>query len=154
MTQKQENITNKNTRKPEPCVLSINVCDNVIRDEATKKVSLIGLFNTIKANSFPCKHPLMHVYVALTNGHGKCKTEIRFLSLKDNKPIAWMEGELDFQNPLQVAELNMCWQNLTFEKEGEYEVEVRCDGTRIQARKFMVIGPQQNLSSTSGTEAE
>lgn len=152
MADNSENKKPKTIQKPTPSVLSINICDSVIRDEATKKVSLIGLFNTIKANSFPCKHPILHAYIALTNGHGKYKTEIRFSHLDDQKPIAGMVGELEFKNPLQVIELNLCWQNLSFRESGEYIVEVLCDGSQVGTRKFGVIGPQQKLPPTSGTE--
>ena len=94
----------------------------------------------------------MHVYVALTNGRGKYQTEVRFVNLEENKPIMGMTGELNFQNPLQVFEMNLCWQRLNFEKPGDYEVEVLCDGNRVGARKFIVMGPQQQIPPTSGTD--
>ena len=152
MAKEKENSGSKTSKKPTPSVLSINVCDAIIRDELSKKVSLIGLFSIIRANSFPCTHPSMHVYIALTNGHGKYQTEVRFVSLEESKPIMGMIGELNFQNPLQVVEMNLCWQRLNFEKPGEYEVEVLCDGDRVGARKFMVMGPQQQIPPTSGTD--
>ena len=152
MTQDDTNKVRKSQTPPEPTVLSINICDNIIRDESTKKVSLIGLFSVIKASGFPCSHPLMQIYIALTNGHGKYKTEIRFTRLEDNKPIAGMVGELQFQNPLQVLELNLCWQQLPLEKAGEYAVEVLCNDKQVGDRKFMVIGPQVQMPPTYGTE--
>lgn len=152
MTENNENKDTKAAKKPTPTVLSINICDSIIRDEATKKVSLIGLFNTIRANSFPSVHPSMHVYVALTNGHGKYKMAVRFVRSKDDKPLAWVGGPLEFNNPLQVAELNLCWQNLKFEESGQYVVEVLCEDTQIGMRKFNVIGPEQQIPPTSGTD--
>ncbi len=154
LVENRENKATKITKKPTPSVLSINICDSIIRDEATKKVSLIGLFNTIRANSFPYTHPQLHVYVALTNGHGKYKTDIRFSNLEDSKPIAGMVGELDFQNPLQVVELNICWQQLHFNKPGDYVVQVLCEGELVGERKFRVAGPQQEMPATDGTEVK
>jgi hypothetical protein len=153
MSEEIENNEPKSTQKPTPSVVSINVCDAIIRDELTKKVSLIGLFNTIRANNFPCKHPQLHVYIALTNGHGKYKTEVRFINAEQGKPIAGMKGEMEFKSPLQIVELNLCWQRLSFASEGEYIVEILCDDTLIGTRKIMVVGPQQNLPPTSGTES-
>ena len=152
MSEKKENNASKNTQKPTPSVVSINVCDSIIRDELTKKVSLIGLFNTIRANNFPCKHPQLHVYIALTNGHGKYKAEVRFTNAEQSKPIAGMRGEMDFKSPLQVVEINLCWQRLNFPKAGEYIVEILCDGTLIGTRKIIIVGPQQKIPPTSGTE--
>lgn len=153
MTENKGNKANKLAQKPTPSVLSINICDNIIRDEITKKVSLIGLFSAIRANNFPCTHPSLHVHVALTNGHGKYQTDIRFINLSDDKPIAGMRGSLQFQNPLQVVELNVCWQQLRFEKPGEYVVQVLCDGVLVGERKFIVIGPEHKIPPTSGTNA-
>jgi hypothetical protein len=153
MTEDSINKAQKGQQPPPlPTVLSINICDSIIRDESTKKVSLIGLFSIIRANSFPCTHPLMHIYIALTNGHGKCKTEVRFTRLDDDKPIAGMIGELQFQNPLQVVELNLCWQQLVFDRPGEYAVEVLCESKDISSRKFIVTGPEDKILPTSGTE--
>ncbi len=154
MTENNGNDAVKAAQKPTPSVLSINVCDSIIRDEITKKISLIGLFSVIRANSFPCTHPSLHVYVALTNGHGKYQTDLRFISLEDNKIIAGMRGPLEFPNPLQVVEINVCWQQLRFEKAGEYVVQVLCDNAPVGERKFIVIGPQQKIPPTSGTDAK
>ena len=132
--------------------MSINICDAIIRDEATKKVSLIGLFNTIKANSLPCTHPQVHVHVALTNGHGKYKTEVRFVSMKTDKPVAGMQGDLEFPSPLHVVELNACWQGLRFEEAGVYLVQVLCGDETVGERKFRVVGPQQEIPPADGTK--
>jgi hypothetical protein len=113
----------------------------VIRDEVTKKVSLIGLFGIIWAAKFPCRHPLMHIHVALTGGHGKQNIEIRLVRVADEQPIMGMKGSMDFPDPLQVAELAFAWGNVGFEKPGEYAVEVYCGKNAVPAasRKFNVI---------------
>lgn len=142
----------KRAIKPGPVVLSINVCDTIIRDERTKKVSLVGLFNAIHASTFPTVHPSMCVYIALTNGHGKCKLDVRFNRASDNQIIAGMEGEIEFINPLQVVELNIELHGLRFEKAGEHHVEIFCDGYPIGCRKFLVNQKQHMIPPTKGTE--
>lgn len=148
----EQNTTPQTQPKPKPILLSVNVCDTIIRDEQTKKVSLIGLFSIIGANSFPCTHPQMHVYIALTNGHGKYKTKIRFVSLENGEMLAGMEGQLDFVSPLQVVEVNLRWENLRFRKPGDYEVEVLCDDVSIGARKFVVVNQPENTPPKSGSD--
>ena len=153
MSKNKENTTPKETQRPRPSVLSINICDSVIRDELTKKISLIGLFNTIRAKSFPCTHAGLYVYVAMTNGHGKYKMEVRFSKLEEGKAIASIQGQLNFQNPLQMVELSFSSPPLRFDTPGQYVVEVFCDGAQIQTRKFRVVGSQQKTPPISGTEA-
>lgn len=138
-------------KKPKPVVLSINICDSIIRDEITKKVSLIGLFSVIHANTFPVAHPFCHVYVALTNGHGLYKTVLRIVNMNNNKSIFNMDGDLNIVSPLQVVELNIGLQGLRFEEAGKYSVQVLCNGEPIGCRDFMVVGPQQ-VPPASGTE--
>jgi hypothetical protein len=144
----------KQIKKPEPVVLSINICDTIIRDERTKKVSLIGLFSAIHAPVFPAMHPTMCVYIALTNGHGKCKLNIQFNRAEDNHIIAGMEGEIEFVNPLQVVELNLEMQGLKFEKAGEHLVEVLCGSNLIGTRKFYVNQIPHLIPPTKGTEGQ
>ena len=141
---------NRTAGKPTPTVLSINICDAVIRDESTKKISLIGIFNTIHVANFPSVHPLMHLYMALTNGHGQYQGEIRLVDDK-GKILIHAEGPLEFKNPLQVVEINFEWRQLKFEHEGEYVIEVMCDSHQVGIRKFRIVGPK--LIHTSGTEA-
>lgn len=137
-------------RPAPPIVLSINLCDTIIRDESTKKVSLIGLFSVIHSQTFPVKHPEMHVYVALTNGHGQQDIDVRFVPLDSNNPLVGIKGQLNFQNPLQVVELNLKWRGVEFSAPGEYLVEVLCNGNRIGDRKFEVINPN-TAPRTNGT---
>ncbi len=142
-------MENKN---PKPILLSINVCDLIFRDEITKKVSLIGLFNTIKAGAFPTQHNLFHVYVALTNGHGQYHTTLSIVDVANNKPIMAVEGDLNFLDPLQVLEINFELQGLRFDNAGKYAFRVTCEGIPVGERGFHVVGPDIVIPPTQGTE--
>ncbi len=137
----------KSTSKP--IVMSINVCDEIIRDEISKKISLIGLFSQIQAATFPAHHPSLHVYVSLTDGHGEYEGELRFVSEEDNSVIASMKGKVPFQNPLQTVELNFAINNLKFEAPGKYRVEFFCDDDLVGSRQFIVSGPKSDLEKES-----
>ena len=63
--------------KPTPIGLAIVVCDQIIEDKLTGKKSLIGIFNQIGTNNFPCRHPQMCVFVSLTEGRGQCAARLR-----------------------------------------------------------------------------
>lgn len=129
-----------------PIVMSINVCDEIIRDEISKKISLIGLFSQIQAATFPMHHPSLHVYVSLTDGHGEYRGELRFVREADNSVIASMKGKVPFHNPLQTVELNFAINNLKFEGPGKYRVEFFCDDEPVGSRQFIVSGPEQGTS--------
>ncbi len=137
---------------PGPVVLAINICDTVLREEGTNKVSLIGLFGIIWARKFPCRHPRMYVHVALTDVHGKQDVEVRLVRVADDKPIVGIRGAVELPDPLQVVELTFALANVGFEKPGEYAVEV-CGGksrAAIGSRKFHVR--QMNAATSEGEE--
>jgi hypothetical protein len=142
---KKKNAAKKKGLKPDgPIVLSVNICDTIIRDQLTKKVSLIGLFSRILAPTLPCRQG-MNVYVALTNGHGEPQIEARLVRCHDQETIISVSGPLEFSSPLEVIELHFVWQRVVFEEYGEYAVDVYCGDTNIHrgSRKLYVVKPEQ-----------
>ena len=127
-----------------PIVLAINICDDIIRDEITKKISLIGLFNRIQSPSFPTTHSSLHVYVSLTNGHKKYKGELRFVSENDDNVIFKTNADVPLQDPLKTLELNFSIRNLKFDKPGNYNVQFCCDKTLVGSRRFIVSASTSN----------
>ena len=124
-----------------PIVLSIDICDDIIRDEFSKKMSLIGLFSRIDARKFPAVHGSLHVYVSLTNGHKVYEGELRFVNDRDDTTVFSMKGKVPFRDPLQTVELNFGIKNLKFDRPGNYSVQFYCDGKRVGERRFIVGGP-------------
>lgn len=150
-----EKVQNDARREPPgPLVLAINLCDTVIRDELTKKVSLIGLFGVIWSKQFPCLHRQLNVHVAMTGGHGKQEIEVRLLRVSDDKPIIGMRGPMEFSDPLQVAELVIGWSNVPFEKPGKYAIQVCCgkNGGVLASRDFNVVRPDADQSGPDGVQ--
>ena len=127
-----------------PIVLAINICDDIIRDEISKKISLIGLFNRIQSPSFPTTHSSLHVYVSLTNGHKKYKGELRFVSESDDSVIFKTNADVPLQDPLKTLELNFSIRNLKFDKPGNYNVQFCCDGELVGSRRFIVSASTSN----------
>ena len=121
-----------------PALLSINICDQVIREEGTHKLSLIGLFTNIKARKFPCTHPCLHVYIAVTGGRGKQAGELRFINDEMDKRLIALKGDVEFPNPLAVVEMNFLISNLRLDKPGPYRFEFWLENKLIGQRHFSV----------------
>jgi len=124
-----------------PIVLAIHICDEIIRDEISKKLSLIGLFNRIDATTFPASHRSLHVYVCLTDGHKDYEGELRFVNDRDNSTILVLKGKVPFKDPRQTVELNFEVSNLKFDEPGNFSVQFYCDGILAGERRFIVSGP-------------
>lgn len=111
--------------RPNPDVLALLVCDQIITDRMTGKQSLIGMFSKVHATGFPATHPQLAVFVALTDGHGRTELNIRIVDSNDARPpIVEGRGGVDFKNPRAIANLALQFHGLTFPAPGEYRVQL------------------------------
>src|SRR3972149_9653654 len=102
----QWRATRMASHRPNPDVLALLVCDQIITDRLTGKQSLIGMFSKVHAVGFPATHPQLAVFVALTDGHGRTELTIRIVDSNDARPpIVEGRGGVDFKNPRGIANL-------------------------------------------------
>jgi hypothetical protein len=136
------------TEKPNPTGLAIVVCDQIIEDKFTGKKSLIGIFNNIGTQKFPCRHPQVCVFVSLTEGRGECAARLRIVHDETNKVVAEVDGKIVFPEIHTVVELNFNLVGLSFPEPGMYSIEFYCDDALILERRFNVteIAPPPDLS--------
>ena len=126
------------TTAHKPMGIALMVCDQVITEAVTNKKSLIGIFNQISARTFPCRHPRICIFVSLTGGHGKTKTEIRCVNEGMEQALFAAEGEVVFKNPNHVVEAVFEFNNVTFPAPGLHCIEVVSDGQLVLQRRFIV----------------
>ena len=124
--------------KNPPILLAMVLCDTTIRESGTNKLSLIGTFNGLFANTFPCTHPSLSVYVALTDGRGTVSCILRMTDLSTGKEIFNIPGQVEFKDPIGVAELVLQIQQIKFEAAGEFSIEFLADGESLCSRKLRV----------------
>jgi len=122
-------------KKPKPKYLAMLICDYVLRDAETQNKSLIGVFNRINAPNFPVRHDRLHVFVALTNGHGTYTSSLR-VRRASGEVLLTLDGKIEMQDPLAVAELNFQIRGLVVPEAGRYVVEFLCDGEVLVDRLF------------------
>src|SRR5438046_3092720 len=67
----------------QPMAQALVICDQIIEEAGTHKKSLIGIFNSIFASTFPIQYSKMCVYASLTNGRGRVKMELRGVHVAD-----------------------------------------------------------------------
>lgn len=121
-----------------PIVLALILSDTVIREAGTNKLSLIGTFNGIFANNFPCTHPSLCVYIAITEGRGRVPCKLRMTSLQDNSNVFELPGQIDFGGPASVGELVFQLQQIRFPEPGVYSIEFWTGDELLASRKLNV----------------
>lgn len=122
--------------KPSPSGLAIVVCDQIIEDKLTSKKSLIGIFNNIAGQSFPCRHPQVCVFVSLTEGRGQYNARLRIVNEETHTAVADVSGQLQFPDIHAVVELVFNLVGLVFPAPGLYSIEFYCDDALVLERRF------------------
>ena len=123
--------------KPPPKALAMILCDQVMRDEETKKSALIGCFNEIIAPSYPALHHNFAVYVALTEGHGQYVGALRFSLQETDEELMQAEGRFRLDDPLTVMELVIRIRAVSLPKPGKYRMDFHCNGEFIIGRSIV-----------------
>jgi hypothetical protein len=121
-----------------PIVLALVLCDTIIREVGTNKLSLIGTFNGIFANNFPCTHPSLSVYIAITEGRGKVPCKVRMTSV-DGQTVFELPGQLEFAGPNSVGELVFQLQQIRFERPGVYAIEFWAGDDLLASRRLIAL---------------
>jgi hypothetical protein len=135
-----------------PQCLSVIICDDIYRDEDTKKLIIVGTFNTIHPHRFPWTHPKMCVLFTLTNGRGEYRMSLSVEHARSGVEIARISGPLKMTQPLAISDFNVVFQNLPFTTDGKYWVSVKVDDTIIMQRPFVVMAlPDEKAENTEAS---
>ncbi len=129
--------------KEKPLVEAFILCDELISEEGTNKKSLIGTFNSIVSTEFPTQHPKICVYVAMANGQGGMKGELRCVRMEDQAEMFKASGTMQFADPNQVVEIGFSFRNIVFERPGLYTFELLADDELLTEKRFHVLAAQQ-----------
>lgn len=122
-----------------PMGLALLVCDTHIQDKHTNKRTLVGLFDRLFAAKFPCVHPKLSIFVALTSAHGEYDCEVTCRHAIGQHIAFSVKGRVRFQDPLQVVEIPFDVQGVRFEQAGEYWLECKVDDIPVMMRRIFVV---------------
>jgi hypothetical protein len=128
-----------------PYAIAMVVCDFIWRDPGTGKSTIIGTFSSIAANSFPCTHPLMAVFVAVTDGRGKTPIKLRLVDVdEENDPLFEGEIEVEWVDPRMIVETAYVIQGVAFPAPGEYRFQLSSNDSVLMERRIVLIDTKQH----------
>jgi hypothetical protein len=119
-----------------PSGKAILMCDQVIEDAVTHKKTLVGTFNIIYAEDFPCIHQRLSVFASLQNGRGKMTVSLKLRRVGDEEIILQIDGNVAFDNPTQVIDLVYNIQKIPFAQAGTHAFEIYAEGNLISDSRF------------------
>ena len=129
-----------------PMALALVVCDAIWIDPGTGKKTILGTFSAFFGRQFPLTVPQIGVYVALTDARGKVALKLRLVDVDElREPVKEHEFEVDFKDPIMIAEGVLHFLGPTFPEEGEYRLQLVAEGELIMERRIvlMPVQPEQ-----------
>ena len=145
-------MARKRIKGCKPRAVAMVICDLVLRDEKTRNTSLIGLFNQIHGPRLPMLHDRLHVFVSLTDGHGRQPFSLQ-CKAPDESVIWETRGEISFENPLEVTDVDVEVRGLVLQTAGVYAFEFDCGGD-ITLRRFVVTADAPPAAPPPEEDAE
>ena len=150
-------MSEKNPKMPPPLLVSAIICDQVIFDQATKKPSVIGAFETINAPKYPARHARLSFFCQLTNGHGKTEVGIKLIDIT-NEEKELFSGTVwrDFVDVRQVASLSFAVSGIVFPHPGEYRFQIYAGSEFLGERSIICreleMPPQEEKHDEPGND--
>ncbi len=123
--------------KINPALSYTLLCDDV-RQEVGGKFSLMGLFETIYANTFPAVHPRFAIVNEWTGGKGEFAVKIRLLAPDKEQVLSESEAKINLFNETQRHRDISIRFNTTFKTPGTYWIETLLDNEQISITSLAV----------------
>jgi len=105
----------------------------------TGKVHIAGTFNQLSAFSYPMVHPQFFTYIAVTglqSGSHQLGLELSYFD--SGEKLLKVDQEINSGGPLEVIEMNMCFNQIMFKKHGNVELVLKLNDQIMQTRKLIL----------------
>ncbi len=125
------------TTKPSP--IALVVCDNVYQ-ESGGKTALVGLFNTLRARSFPATHGRLSVYASVTDIRPNSLVKLDIAHSETDQVIFSVEGPPPSgTEPTTICDFTFEINNVTFPEPGRYYIRFYGNGQILLQRPFEAV---------------
>lgn len=124
---------------PLPFLVAMLVADLAIREEKTKKVSLVGIFEGISASAFPAVHHSLAIYAKVTDAEGSYDFRLQLIHLDKAQLIA-ETADLKAQatSRLATGEILVTMLGIEFPEPGLYEFRLLANGRYVGSKTLRV----------------
>lgn len=122
-----------------PLARGLFLCDVLIQDARTKKVSLINLFDRVRATEFPTVPKPFVVYAHLTNGSGDVELAVHVESLDGMEHVYAQFSHARFPDPVGGLHVSFNVTTCSFPAPGEYQVVLYADRSPVAQTRLSVI---------------
>jgi hypothetical protein len=127
---------------PSPTATGLSLCDYVIVEERTKKVSLIGTFSGLKVPAFPAIPQSFCVFASLTDGQGDGMVELTVTELTANDEIYSLQRPAHFPDRLAEVQILFRLKECGFPAAGLYLFTLSVDNEWVAHKRLRVYSSE------------
>jgi hypothetical protein len=127
-----------------PIFSAVYLCDDMVRDTATGKTHLVGLFDAFRPVESQPPYVLrkLCVFTQLTDWQGSVDMRVD-VARADTLDLILTSPPIRFQVPTRntIVQVPIRFSAVAFDRYGDYLVELHCNGEFVQDRILHVLGP-------------
>ena len=123
-----------------PILKAMLLCDQTIVEEGSRKRTLIGLFDRVKASQFPTVHNSMSVYVQFREIEGTFDFVLELYDLAEDKTLHKATvKDFKVQEKSRDCELVFNLLSVRFSHPGDYEFRIFVNDMIFGQKSFQLI---------------
>ena len=123
---------------PRPIALGLTLCDQVIVEEGTRKVSFIGTFHRLQAPAFPFVPERFCVVAILTGSKGEGELALTVTNLQTEEEVSRSTGRITFTNRFTEVRVVLRPSECSFPTPGIYMFTLMVDDEWIAHRRILI----------------
>jgi hypothetical protein len=116
------------------------LCDQIIVEASTGKISLVGIFDRVGVAAFPAAVGPFHAFVQMTDGIGSYEVFVEVHDLADGLVLARAQaGMLEFKEPTDKINFRILMPRWQARHGGPYDFVVLADDQAVERQRFEVL---------------
>lgn len=127
---------------PTPIAFGLTVCEKVIVEEGTRRLTLVNCFTKLVVERFPSPPQSFLVFAALTDGQGDATIQIAIEHADTMEEVYRQDRQAHFEDRLLETQFLFAVTNCVFAAPGRYYVVLRVDGGWAAHRRLRVVSPE------------
>jgi hypothetical protein len=128
---------------PRPVAVGLNLCDYVILEEGTRKISLIGCLAQCSAGTFPFTAPPFYAHAVLTDCQGEGRMELVVTRLETDEEVYRWRARVRFPARLRQTHVYFRVTDCSLPAPGAYHFALLVDRELVAQCRIRVVGSQE-----------
>jgi hypothetical protein len=141
----------RESRIPPRCK-AILLCDKILVEAGTGKISLVGIFDRVGVAGFPAAVGPFNAFLQMTDGVGRYEVFVEVHDLSDGLVLARTQsGMLEFKEPTDKINFQIAMPRWQARHGGAYDFVVLADDEVVERQRFEVLTMPKPKEANGGS---